>query len=351
MEQKNSFGRYIRQKRLDNRLTQKELASRLHVTESAVSKWERDMSYPDVSIIPDVCRALSITEHEFFTACDDEKEHAQRREAEVGRRVTAAWKWFFYISYGIAVVTCFICDLAIFHTLDWFWIVLTSLMLAFSFTNLPLLVKKERLPICLGGATVSLFLLLLACWVYTGGIWVLGGLAITAVSLLLPWGVWAIWRFYSLHVPPLSMALFSVWLFALLSVIWAFTGGDWLWMMGFPIAGYFLLFAWAGFAVCYWLPVNGWLKAGLVALLVTFIIPLGNCLSNWMMPDQKVPYLTDYFAFDRILTHESINGFSWINVLVFALMLLLSAVLLIAGAVLEVRRRRAPAPPRAQQQG
>lgn len=76
MEQNNSFGQYIRKKRLAAGLTQKELAGRLHVTESAISKWERDMSYPDVSLIPDVCRALSITEHEFFTACDDEKEHA-----------------------------------------------------------------------------------------------------------------------------------------------------------------------------------------------------------------------------------------------------------------------------------
>ena len=97
--------------------------------------------------------------------------------------------------------------------------------------------------------------------------------------------------------------------------------------------------------------MNGWLKAGLVTLLVTFIIPLGNCLSNWMMPDQKVPYLTDYFAFDRILTHESINGFSWINVLVFAAMLLVSAALLAAGVVLEIRRRRAAASPRPQAQG
>ena len=340
MEQNNSFGQYIRKKRLAAGLTQKELAGRLHVTESAISKWERDMSYPDVSLIPDVCRALSITEHEFFTACDDEKEHAQRREAEVGRRVTAAWKWFFYISYGIAVVTCFICDLAIFHTLDWFWIVLTSLMLAFSFTSLPLLVKKDRLALCLGGATVSLFLLLLACWAYTGGVWVLGGLAITAVSLLLPWGVWAIWRFYSLHVPPLAMALLSVWVFALLTVVWAFAGGDWLWTLGFPIAGFSLAFLWVGFACLYWLRVNGWLKAGIIALLAALAAPLGSWLSGRLL-GQPAPTLADYFDWARILTHQDVGGFSWLNVLAFSLMLLAAAALLIAGAVVEVRRRRA----------
>ena len=234
MDQKKSFGAYIRKKRQDTGLTQKELASQLYVTESTVSKWERGMSYPDVSLIPDVCRALSITEHEFFIACDDDKAHEQARAAEVWQGVTRGWFIFFAAAYAVATLACFICNLAIYHTLDWFWIVLTSLMLAFSFTNLPLLVKKNRLPICLGSASGSLVLLLLSCWAYTGGAWVLGGMAITAVSLALPWGVWAIWRLYGLHVAPLSMALFSLWIFALLTVIWAFTGGDWLWTMSFP---------------------------------------------------------------------------------------------------------------------
>ena len=103
------------------------------------------MSYPDVSLIPDVCRALSITEHEFFIACDDDKAHEQARAAEVWQGVTRGWFIFFAAAYAVATLACFICNLAIYHTLDWFWIVLTSLMLAFSFTNLPLLVKKNRL--------------------------------------------------------------------------------------------------------------------------------------------------------------------------------------------------------------
>lgn len=44
MENKKSFGAFLGQRRKELRLTQKELAQRLFVTDSAVSKWERGLS-------------------------------------------------------------------------------------------------------------------------------------------------------------------------------------------------------------------------------------------------------------------------------------------------------------------
>ncbi len=43
-DDKKSFGAYLRKKRLEAGLTQKELAGQLFVTESTVSKWERGVS-------------------------------------------------------------------------------------------------------------------------------------------------------------------------------------------------------------------------------------------------------------------------------------------------------------------
>ena len=143
-DNKKSFGEYIRRKRQEAGLTQGELAGRLFVTESAVSKWERGLSYPDVSMVVPICGALGITEHEFFTACDDDQAHVQARQAAVWRGVMRNTRRFFAVSYAIAVVVCFICDLAVFHALDWFWIVLTGCGLAFCFTNLPALVGRSE---------------------------------------------------------------------------------------------------------------------------------------------------------------------------------------------------------------
>lgn len=44
MEKRENFGRYIKEKRKAAGLSQKELATQLFVSESAVSKWERGVS-------------------------------------------------------------------------------------------------------------------------------------------------------------------------------------------------------------------------------------------------------------------------------------------------------------------
>lgn len=243
------------------------------------------------------------------------------------------------MSYAIAVVACFICDLAVFHTLDWFWIVLTSVALAFCFTNLPFLVRRNRPAVCLGAASGSLILLLAACWAYVGGWWILGGLAITAVCLVLPWSWWAVWRFYGKHLPELFMAVLTVWVFLLLAVIWAFAGGGWLLSLAFPLAAVGLAFLWAAIAVARWLPAGPWLKSGVVALLVTFAVPVFNSLCDRLIENMSGPRFWDYFSVRDMLIRRSAGDISWVNPLIFQIMLVCSIALAAVGTVIEVRRR------------
>ena len=103
------------------------------------------------------------------------------------RAVGSALRRLCLAGYAIAVPVCLIVDWVVFRSLDWFWIVLAGMALAFCFTNLPWLIRRERISISLGAASVCLLLLLLACWHYAGGHWLMAGLAITAASLALPW--------------------------------------------------------------------------------------------------------------------------------------------------------------------
>ena len=43
------IGKFICEKRKNLNMTQSELASKLHITDKAVSKWERGLSLPDIS--------------------------------------------------------------------------------------------------------------------------------------------------------------------------------------------------------------------------------------------------------------------------------------------------------------
>ena len=133
MTDKKTFGAFIKAKRTEKNYSQKDLAEMLFVTEGAVSKWERGVSYPDITLICDICRVLDISEHELITASTDTDTRKLKHEARKFRVIRGAWFWVPTISYAVALLTCFICNLAVNHTLSWFYIVLTALLCAYAF--------------------------------------------------------------------------------------------------------------------------------------------------------------------------------------------------------------------------
>ena len=62
----DGFGKRIETLRKNKGLTQEELATRLGITSQAVSKWENDASYPDITLLPAICTILGTTLDELF---------------------------------------------------------------------------------------------------------------------------------------------------------------------------------------------------------------------------------------------------------------------------------------------
>ncbi|MGM9878202.1 MAG: helix-turn-helix domain-containing protein [Bacilli bacterium] len=60
------IGNFIAENRKKNNLTQEQLAEKLNISKNAVSKWERGLSLPDVSIMQELCALLDITLNELF---------------------------------------------------------------------------------------------------------------------------------------------------------------------------------------------------------------------------------------------------------------------------------------------
>ena len=63
----SELGSRIRQARLAAGLTQKQLADRLHITDRAVSKWERGLSAPDIALLEPLADVLHLTLTELIT--------------------------------------------------------------------------------------------------------------------------------------------------------------------------------------------------------------------------------------------------------------------------------------------
>lgn len=55
------FGRFLTQLRKDKNFTQKDLADRLFVSDKTVSKWERGLSFPNVSLLIPLADILGVT--------------------------------------------------------------------------------------------------------------------------------------------------------------------------------------------------------------------------------------------------------------------------------------------------
>ena len=52
--------------RQKNNLTQGEFGKLLGISAQAISKWEREVCYPDITILPDLAEALGCTINDFF---------------------------------------------------------------------------------------------------------------------------------------------------------------------------------------------------------------------------------------------------------------------------------------------
>lgn len=77
------FGNFIKEMRKKNNLTQRQLAEKLHLTDKAVSKWERGLSYPDISVLEPLAEVLGVSVQALITgkANDSNSDEFNREDA------------------------------------------------------------------------------------------------------------------------------------------------------------------------------------------------------------------------------------------------------------------------------
>ena len=98
---KETFGNMVAALRKEKGMTQLELAEKMGVTDKAVSKWERDLSFPDVSSIPKLAEILGVSVDELMQVKAESKEEPIKKK--IDEIVDVAFKGV-ALAMGIAVV-------------------------------------------------------------------------------------------------------------------------------------------------------------------------------------------------------------------------------------------------------
>ena len=53
--------------RIENKVTQQQIADLIGVTSQSISKWEREESYPDIAVLPLLAQTIGCKVDDFFT--------------------------------------------------------------------------------------------------------------------------------------------------------------------------------------------------------------------------------------------------------------------------------------------
>lgn len=213
------MGALICGQRKEKNMTQKELADKLQVTDKAVSKWERGLSYPDVSLIVSLAEILGVTTTELLKGEKDEEngdkedEHARQAVLET---ISYAQKTFgkslrtkeriiigiLSLLCLIAVFVCALCNVVIDHTFSWSLIVAGGVVLGWAVV-VPVIKHKGK-GIWLGLAAVSLliipYLFLIEQQGPVKGWFMPLGLPIAVISLAFLWAYYFIFRMKKLSI-------------------------------------------------------------------------------------------------------------------------------------------------------
>jgi len=302
MTDKKTFGSFIRVKRTEKGFSQKDLAEMLFITEGAVSKWERGISYPDITLVPDICRVLDISEHELITASTDMDTRKMKQEARKFRTIRDTWFRVPTVLYGIALTTCFIWNLAVDHTLSWFFVVLAALLCAFTFVpTVTGFFETKKLLAFSVSTYLSICLLLFTCAVYTNGLsWFLTaaiGVLMGYVAVFVP--VLLTKTNYARHKYVISCSvLFVLTVLMMMHIrIWQpFMLGNAIWLAAY---GFLPVIACA--VICTF-RFNAFLKAGICTAVGGIILYCANhVIASLLNPPDNKPYQVDLQNWEECL--------------------------------------------------
>ena len=239
------IGIFISELRKSKSMTQKELAEKLNVTDKAVSKWERGLGYPEITITPLLAEQLGISVNELLlgerlapekgeskaaqpshadTIISEVVEYVTKTKKQRAVRATGLAFTILSSAFLLAMFTCLLCNYAISRTFSWSLYVVGGEITAWLVITPLLLMKKHRFLVSIAGLTVSIVpLLLLIEYLCPVKNWVLPlALPIVILALVSLWASVLLVAYIKKAVRATNIALFittSVFLLAIFTCL------------------------------------------------------------------------------------------------------------------------------------
>lgn len=132
--EKKTIGQFIAALRKANGMTQKELAEQLSVSDKSVSRWERDESAPDLSLIPVIAEIFGVTSDEILrgervareeTTATKSSEKGKKQIAMLLDKTRNKFQMYCLVSGGIAgigLISSMICNFGILEAMIGFFV-------------------------------------------------------------------------------------------------------------------------------------------------------------------------------------------------------------------------------------
>lgn len=245
--------------------------------------------------------------------------------------------------FTIPILVCLIINLITGHTLNWFFIVLTGMMVTASVTVVPLVFESNKFLWTITSFTISLLLLLLCCCIYSGGNWFF----IAAISVLLGLSVIfmpAVLGQIHLNKPLcrqnllLSLVIDTFLLYILIFTCGFYADSVSYWRIAFLITTICIVFIWLLFFLFKYTRLHKLVKSGICVISIGIFNAVFNDIVNWIIDGVLHIRLTDAnFSIWNIDIAIDAN----LKLMILIMTLIAGVILITAGSVRSIVKKSA----------
>lgn len=165
-------GNFIRELRKNAGWTQKELGVRIGISDKAISKWERGLSFPDITLLPRLAEVFQVSVGDIISGrrlsaaevSTETLDTVVNQTLEYSRKDTFRWrKLILNLILTLTVLAgsvCVIVNLAVSGRIDWAWYPLGALMMVLCLIGSLIIPVRRRLETVMAAFGISCLLYL-----------------------------------------------------------------------------------------------------------------------------------------------------------------------------------------------